>query len=65
LTQKRLRRSLYGILVGIGAVLLLIAYINRGPGDFNALHWLIAGLAFVLAGLLAQMFAVAPRPTRA
>ena len=65
LTQKRLRRALYGILVGIGAVLLLIAYINRGPGDFNARHWLLAGLVFMLAGLLTQMFAAGPRPSRA
>ena len=65
LRRPRFRESVFGILVGIGAVLLLIAYINRGPGDFNARHWLLAGLGFVLAGVLAQMFAAAPRASRA
>ena len=73
LTQPKLRHSVYGVLVGIGAVLLLVAYINReGPGTvchtfsngFECAHdlpdpkkWAGIGLAFVLAGLLAQMYA--------
>jgi hypothetical protein len=33
LTRKRLRQGAYGLLVGIGMPLLLIAYLNReGPG---------------------------------
>jgi uncharacterized membrane protein YedE/YeeE len=33
LTRKRLRQGAYGLLVGIGAPLLLVAYLNReGPG---------------------------------
>ena len=33
LTRKRLRRGAYGLLVGIGAPLLVVAYLNRdGPG---------------------------------
>jgi len=33
LTRKRLRRGTYGLLVGIGAPLLVVAYLNRaGPG---------------------------------
>lgn len=53
LRRPRFRRSVYGVLVGIGAVLILIAYINR-DGPFNARHWLLAGLALVAAGLIAQ-----------
>lgn len=65
LTRPRFRESVFGILVGIGAVLLLVAYINRGPGDFNALHWALAGLGFVLAGMLVQMLTAQPRASRA
>jgi hypothetical protein len=33
LTRKRLRQGAYGLLVGIGTPLLLVAYLNReGPG---------------------------------
>lgn len=65
LRRPRFRESVFGILVGVGAVLLLVAYINRGPGDFNALHWALAGLGFVLAGVLAQMLTAGPRASRA
>jgi len=77
LRQPRLRRSAQGILVGIGAVLLLVAYINReGPGTvchtfsngFECAHdlpdpkkWAAVGLAFIAAGVLAQLFASKPR----
>jgi hypothetical protein len=52
------------VLVGIGAVLLLIAYINRG-GPFNPRHWLIAGLVFIAAGLIGQLLTSRPTASRA
>jgi hypothetical protein len=39
LTRPRLRRSAYGLLVGIGAPLLVVAYLNRG-GPRNCLPYL-------------------------
>jgi hypothetical protein len=74
LTRKRSRQSAYGILVGIGVPLLVVAYLNReGPGTvchsidggrgtqcddlYDPRKWAAVGLAFVLAGLLAQILA--------
>ena len=65
LRRPRFRESVFGILVGIGAVLVLVAYINRGPGDFSARHWLLAGLGFIVAGVAAQILAGGPRASRA
>jgi hypothetical protein len=39
--------------VGIGAILLLVATLNRGAGDLDARPWLGAGLALSLVGALA------------
>ena len=74
LTRPRFRRSAYGLLVGIGAPLLLVAYLNReGPGTvchtfdggrgsqcddlYDPRKWAAVGLAFVVAGLAAQVWA--------
>lgn len=46
--------SAFGLLTGIGAVLLYVAAVQRG-GDqsLDASPWLIAGLLFAAAGVLA------------
>jgi hypothetical protein len=47
--DPRTRPAWLGVLVGAGALLLLLAYINReGPGW----KWLAAGLVLIAAGLI-------------
>jgi hypothetical protein len=63
------RRSVAGVLTGAGLPLLWVAYVQRqGPGTtcwhqasaagcdqhLNPLPWLIVGIMFVIAGLVAQ-----------
>jgi len=63
------RRSAYGALVGVGVLLLFVAYLNRdGPGTtcwergtasgcdqhLNPLPWLALGLALVAGGFVAH-----------
>jgi hypothetical protein len=63
------RRSAYGALIGVGLLLLFIAYLNReGPGTtcwengtsmscgdhLNPLPWLVLGVAFVVGGFVAH-----------
>jgi hypothetical protein len=63
------RRGAYGALIGVGLLLLYVAYLNReGPGvtcwdhgtssgcdeHLNPLPWLALGLAFVVGGFVAQ-----------
>jgi hypothetical protein len=69
LRKPAARRGAYGALVGVGVLLLFVAYLNRdGPGtacwqhgstsgcgqDLNPLPWLFLGLAFVVGGFVAQ-----------
>lgn len=76
LSRPGVRTSAYGVLVGIGVPLLIVAYINReGPGIVchtisngsecadlpDPKKWAAVGLAFVVAGVLAQMFATRSR----
>jgi len=78
LSRPRFRGSAYGVLVGIGAPLLFVAYDNRdGPGTvcrsynggrgmqcddlYDPRKWAVVGLAFVIVGVLAQLFATGPR----
>jgi hypothetical protein len=61
-------RSAYGALVGVGLLLLFVAYLNREgrgttcwergtatgcDGHLNPLPWLLLGLAFVVGGFVA------------
>jgi len=78
LSRPSMRASAYGVLVGIGIPLLTVAYINReGPGSVchtfsngsecaeglpDPKKWAAVGLAFIVAGVLAQVFAARPRP---
>lgn len=63
------RRGAYGALIGVGLLLLYVAFLNRqGPGTtcwdhgtssgcdehLNPLPWLALGLAFVVSGFLAH-----------
>ena len=63
------RRSAYGALIGVGLLLLFVAYVNReGPGTtcwqhgtatgcdqhLNPLPWLALGVAFVVGGFVAH-----------
>jgi hypothetical protein len=63
------KRSAYGALIGIGLLLLFVAYVNRqGPGTtcwqhgtatgcdehLNPLPWLALGVAFVVGGFVAH-----------
>jgi hypothetical protein len=63
------RRSAYGALIGVGLLLLFVAYLNReGPGTtcwqhgtsmgcdqhLNPLPWLSLGLALVVGGFVAH-----------
>jgi len=78
LSRPRFRGSAYGVLVGIGAPLLFVAYDNReGPGTvcrsydggrgmqcddlYDPRKWAAVGLAFVAAGVFAQLFATGRR----
>jgi uncharacterized membrane protein YidH (DUF202 family) len=55
--SHRARRSADGALIGIGLLLLFVAYVNRAgtepaSSDLNPLPWLGLGLTFVVGGLL-------------
>jgi hypothetical protein len=56
--SPRARRGADGGLVGIGLLLLFVAYVNRAgtepaSSDLNPLPWLALGLTFVVGGLVA------------
>jgi len=63
------RRSAYGALIGVGLLLLFVAWLNReGPGTtcwehgksmgcgehLNPLPWLLLGVAFIVGGFVAH-----------
>jgi hypothetical protein len=53
--RPRTRSSAWGLLIGFGAVLLFIAYLNRDqPGDehLDARPWLVAGVVVVATGVI-------------
>jgi hypothetical protein len=69
LRRPAARRSAYGALIGVGLLLLFVAYVNRqGPGStcwqdgttmgcgehLNPLPWLLLGVAFVVGGFVAD-----------
>jgi hypothetical protein len=68
-SRPQARRGAYGALIGVGVLLLLVAWLNRqGPGTtcwqhgstsgcdehLNPLPWLMLGLAFVAGGFVAH-----------
>jgi hypothetical protein len=50
----------FGLLSGIGALLLVIAYIQRSGQYYNPVHWLIPGLVLFTAGLAGHAWQSAP-----
>lgn len=69
ISRPQARRGAYGALIGVGVLLLFVAYLNRqGPGTtcwqhgtssgcdqhLNPLPWLFLGLAFVVGGFVAH-----------
>jgi hypothetical protein len=53
-TRGHAGSSTFGLLTGIGAVLLYVAAVQRGGNQtLDARPWLIAGLIFATAGVLA------------
>ena len=71
LRLKRFRGSVWGLLIGVGALPLAVAWDNRdGPGEqcraidggtqcdelYDPRKWLFVGLVFILAGLAAQLW---------
>ena len=61
LSRPGLRECVYGVLVGIGAALLGIAYATRG----DPRKWLLAGLVLVALGVAGHWWAARPRASRA
>jgi hypothetical protein len=41
-----------GVISGLGLPLLVVAYINRDPGDLSPWPWLVVGVGLLAAGLL-------------
>lgn len=56
LTRRRPVRGAFGLLSGAGAVLLVIAYIQRSGEYYNPIHWLVPGLVLFLGGILAHVW---------
>jgi len=70
MTRPALRRSAFGLLAGVGATALFVAYVQRrGPGTVcwrtaaasgcdqysNPWAWLVSGVALVLVGVLVHV----------
>jgi hypothetical protein len=75
--RAELRRSAFGVLSGVGAILLVVAYVQRrGPGTvcwqtatrsgcdeyLNPWPWLVVGVVLLAAGLIAHARRLRPRP---
>jgi len=52
LYRRRGAGGAFGLLSGIGAFLLVIAYIQRSGEFYDPVHWLAAGLVFFTAGVV-------------
>jgi hypothetical protein len=52
MSRRRPVRGAWGIVTGVGSVLLLIAFIQRSGESYDPVHWLIAGLVFFFAGMI-------------
>jgi membrane protein implicated in regulation of membrane protease activity len=48
----RSRDAWEGAISGLGLPFLLVAYLNRGPGDLSPWPWLVVGLGLLIAGVL-------------
>ena len=52
MTRHRPIRGAFGLATGVGAILLLIAYIQRSGEYYDPVHWLVPGLVLFTAGLV-------------
>jgi hypothetical protein len=58
---RRGAHGAFGLLSGIGAVLLVIAYVQRSGQHYDPLHWLVAGIVFLAAGVVGHVWQSASR----
>ena len=49
--RRRGAEGAFGLLSGIGLILLVIAFIQRSGESYDPIHWLIAGLVFITVGV--------------
>jgi hypothetical protein len=59
---RRGAHGAFGLLSGIGALLLVIAYVQRSGESYDPIHWLAAGLVFFTAGVVGHAWQSAPSP---
>jgi hypothetical protein len=59
--MRRGAHGAFGLLSGIGAFLLVIAYIQRSGEFYDPIHWLVAGIVLVTAGVVGHVWQSAPR----
>jgi hypothetical protein len=57
---RRGSHGAFGLLSGIGALLLVIAYIQRSGQYYNPVHWLVPGLVLFTVGLVGHAWQSAP-----
>ncbi|HZT86121.1 MAG TPA: hypothetical protein VE984_12010 [Gaiellaceae bacterium] len=50
MTRRRPIRGAFGLLTGVGSILLLIAYIQRSGEYYDPVHWLVPGVVLFAAG---------------
>ena len=49
------RRSAKGLITGVGALMLFIAFVQRSGDDVNPLPWAVGGVALFVVGIVAQL----------
>jgi predicted membrane channel-forming protein YqfA (hemolysin III family) len=54
MTRHRPIRGAFGLVTGVGSILLVIAYIQRSGQSYDPVHWLIPGLVLFTAGVVAH-----------
>jgi hypothetical protein len=52
--SRTARESAYGALVGVGLLLLFVAWLHRDGTGLNPLPWLALGVVFVAGGFVAH-----------
>jgi len=52
MTRRRPIRGAFGLVTGVGSVLLYVAYVQRSGEFYDPVHWLIPGLVLFFGGIL-------------
>ena len=60
--MRRGAEGAFGLLSGIGVLLLVIAYVQRSGESYDPIHWFVAGLVFFTAGIVGHAWRRAPSP---